>query len=377
MADAITPEPGSSLFSAGALDLLARAIGGTQDQNISKTGNTTGTQSQTGTTAGTASNTQDSTTQSTADVEALKKVFAQQQAGITPELLAAIFSEGQKAAPQLAMSTANAVGARAGNNTPLATALTALNASLTSKAAELDLSQKNASAETAAKIAQLTGGTKTTGTTQQTSNQATNSTANSTTGSSEKTNNQTDTQPNYGNVTNLLGLLLGGSALNKGLVDFGGISGAVGAGTNAVGGLLQQLLKGFSTGGTPGELNPGTFTTPSSNSIVDALTNAGQQVQPGLFGNIGGAVTPPAGSANSLVPADFLGGNSGGGFDLSSLLSGLGLGGQSSESDFWNAIGLDPSTLSFGSATVDAGTTDLSNQDWFTGEGWNSLDWGG
>jgi hypothetical protein len=355
----ISPESGSALFSPTALDLLTKAIGGTSDQDVTKTGSTTGTQNQTGTTTGTQANVTDQTTQSTADVEALKKVFAQQQGGITPEMLAAIFSEGQKAAPQLVANTANAVGARAGNNSPLATALTALNAQLTNQAAQLDLQQKNASANTAAQIAQLTGGTKTTGTQTGTTNQSTNQTSTNKSASEEKTNNQVDTQPNYGNVTNLLGLLLGGQALNTGLKDFGGISGAVGQGTNAIGGLIQQLIGGLAP--KPGQ---------------DFLGQAGAQVG-GNFSSMPGmnfgAQAPTIDPNNSLVPAGFLGG---GGSDLTSLLGGLGLGAQSSEQDFWAAIGLDPATLSFGTDPVEAGTTDLSSQDWFTGEGWNTLDWG-
>lgn len=356
---AIQAEQGSTLFNPAMMDVLSRAIGGTTDQDITKGGSTTGNQTQTGTQTGVT----DQTTQSTADVDALKQVFAQQQAGITPQMLAAIFAEGQKAAPQLVASTANAVGARAGNNTPLAVALTNLNAQLTSKAAELDLNQKNASSETAARIAQLTGGTKTTGTT----NQSTSQNSSSTTASSEKTNAQTDTQPNYGNVTNLLGLLLGGQALNKGFGDLGGISGAVGAGTNAVGGLLQQLLSPLINGtGTPSQ---------------DFLGQAGAQVGgnasplPGLnFGTPAPSV--PAGAG--FVSPDFLQqGNDATSFDLSSLFGTLGLGAQSSESDFWSAIGLDPNTLSFGSPMLGAELPDLSNQDWFTDEGWNTLDWGG
>lgn len=365
MTTMISPESGSALFSPTALDLLTKAIGGTSDQDVTKTGSTTGTQNQTGTTTGTQANVTDQTTQSTADVEALQKVFAQQQGGITPEMLAAIFSEGQKAAPQLVASTANAVGARASNNTPLATALTALNAQLTNQAAQLDLQQKNASANTAAQIAQLTGGTKTTGTQTGTTNQSTNQTSTNSATSSEKTNNQVDTQPNYGNVTNLLGLLLGGQALNTGLKDFGGISGAVGQGTNAVGGLLQQLIGGLAP-------------KPSQ----DFLGQAGAAVGGGASQfPVGPGIQAPSIGAG-LMPKDFLQSEStqpsdATSFDLSSLLGSLGLGSQSTEQDFWSAIGLDPTTLSFADTnSFGAGLPDLSSQDWFTGEGWNTLDWG-
>jgi hypothetical protein len=148
-------------------------------------------------------------------------------------------------------------------------------------------------------------------------------------------------------------------ALNTGLKDFGGISGAVGQGTNAIGGLIQQLIGGLAP--KPGQ---------------DFLGQAGAQVG-GNFSSMPGmnfgAQAPTIDPNNSLVPAGFLGG---GGSDLTSLLGGLGLGAQSSEQDFWAAIGLDPATLSFVTDPVEAGTTDLSSQDWFTGEGWNTLDWG-
>lgn len=327
----IAQTPGSALFSSPVLQLLQAMIGGTQDQTIVKDGtsnvagtstnngtqsgttsnattgststtgsnntagttsnattgstSTTGTTGTTGTTAGVTNQTQ----QKTADVTALKKVFEQQQAGITPELLAAIFSEGSKAAPGLVSTMANAVGARAADNTPLATALASMSTGLTSKAAELSAAQQNASANTAAQIAEATGGTQTTGSNNQTNDQqvatsqlqqllqnvlgSNNQTTDTTQlqqvlqnvlGTSNQTNTQTgttgsnttttdntknsmDSQMNTGNISQLLGGLLGGSLLNSGLqgAGLGGIGGVVGGAAKDAGGLIAQLLKGL------------------------------------------------------------------------------------------------------------------------------------
>jgi hypothetical protein len=313
----LASDSGSALFDPATLAALQGILGGTVDvdqtgstsqnntSNQSTTGNTsantatTGTnnqttgssQSTTGTTntTGTQSTTGTQTTQNTADIAQLMQVFQQQQQGVTPDMLAAIFSEGAKAAPGLVNATANAVGARSSNNTPLATALTGLNSSLVSKAAELSMAQRNASADTAAKIAQLTSGQTSTSTqnastaqTQQTqqlmdilqtvlgnttqnqtSNQSQTGTTNTaTTGStSETSNKQQDTQPNYGNIGNALALLLAGSGANSVLngANLGGLSGLLGStnsGLNNIGKLLGNLL-GIPAAGVIS--NPGTI----------------------------------------------------------------------------------------------------------------------
>lgn len=299
MATAAT-QAGSSLFDGTILQLLQSAIGGTKDQNIvkSETGTTTGTQNTTGMTTGNTSqntsgtNKQTGTTsttgnvagttannqQRTADIAQLLQVFQQQQAGISPEALAALFTEGSKAAPGLVTANANAVGARSSNNTPLATALTGLSSDLTSKAAQISMQQRDASAVTAGKIAELTGGVTTTGTSNQQSDQqvatqqltellqqvlgtsaqnTTQNQANNTaTTNNSNINNQEDTQLNTGNIAKLIGGLLGAGGLNSVLQGAG--VGGIGGAASGIGGLLTQggagigeLLKQLIGGGTP------------------------------------------------------------------------------------------------------------------------------
>src|SRR6266404_856951 len=63
-------------------------------------------------TTGQQTGTTNQTQQTSADLSKLNQVFAQQQAGISPDALKAIFTEGAKQVPGLVASTANAVGAR-------------------------------------------------------------------------------------------------------------------------------------------------------------------------------------------------------------------------------------------------------------------------
>lgn len=410
---AIGAEAGSSLFSPAILQLLMQAIGGTQDQNTTtnRTGTQTGTQSgtQTGTntsattgtntsaTTGTRTGTTNQTTTGIADTSQLQKVFEQQQAGITPQMLAAIFSEGAKKTPGLISATANAVGARSSNNTPLATALTQLNASLTNQAAELDLRQKNASGDTAARIAELTRGSQTTGTTGETSttNQTGSNTSNTsgtqtgtTTGTNTQnntdqsvTNNQTDTQPNYGNVTKLLGLLLGGQALNTGLANVGGIGGALTSGTNAIGQLLQGLIgpgqQGFmgpTVQGNVPQFQGGTM--PNTPIGIGGTQQGVDSILAALGGSQGLGNTAITPGAEAGLAANLTGGiNAGftGVPGLESLFKELGLAAGSSEADFWSAIGIDPASLS-GIGDVSSASDDFS---WWTDEGWDGIDFEG
>ena len=130
---------------------------GTGSQATTGTTTNTGSQATTGTVnnTNTGTNTSVSSQQTVADLSALKNVFNQQQAGVTPEMLAAIFQQGSKAAPQLVTANANALGARAGSNTPVAAVLQNLQMDLTSKAADLNRQMLADSAGTAAKIADL------------------------------------------------------------------------------------------------------------------------------------------------------------------------------------------------------------------------------
>jgi hypothetical protein len=92
----------------------------------------------------------------TADIGRLADVYNRQAAGVTPEMLQAIFREGSKAAPQLVSSTANAVGARSGGNSPLATALGELQSNLVGQAAKLNTDMLGQAGQTAAQIGALT-----------------------------------------------------------------------------------------------------------------------------------------------------------------------------------------------------------------------------
>lgn len=91
-----------------------------------------------------------------ADTSALREVYARQMAGISPEMLAAIFQQGIKQAPQLLVSQANALGARTGNNTPVAAALNMLNSDLTAKAADVNYNMLRDAGSIATQLAEMT-----------------------------------------------------------------------------------------------------------------------------------------------------------------------------------------------------------------------------
>lgn len=189
----------------------------------------------------TTTGTNTSTTSSNADISALQKVFQQQQAGVTPEMLSAIFSEGAKAVPQLTQATANAVGARSGSNSPLATALTQLNSSLTNQAAQLNTQMLAQSGETAAKIADLTKQQTTSGTTGQTTTGTTTGSTN-TTGtqntSTDQTQNSTkDTDTTQRNTVNVQS--------SAALAALAALTGGLGGGSG-ISDILKKLIPGGS-----------------------------------------------------------------------------------------------------------------------------------
>jgi hypothetical protein len=352
MATGLQQDPGSSLFSPQALQLLQNVIGGTSDTDTNQSGATTNNQNVSGatttaTTGQTQGNTQQ-TTQQNADISALQQVFQQQQGGITPEMLAAIFTEGSKAAPGLVNATANAVGARSSGNTPLATALSNLSSQLTGQAATMSQNMRNASADTAARIAELTKSSTTTGNTNQTNTQNTDqANAQNTTQagtSTSNTNQQTDTNPNYANAAKLIALLAGGSALG----GAGGISNlfsglGLGGGNGGAGGGLMGLL------------------TQGGNGLLNLLGLGGPQNSPNTpteTGNMNNSnILPGEGQQLSQQQLDdFLsqynnqgGGLSGAGLDefLASLESGVG-----------------------GDVPVSG------NENWWSDEGWDQIDWG-
>lgn len=128
---------------------------GSQQNTSQSTQNTAGSTRTTGTVSRTQDTTQQNaqTQKTTAELDPLRKAYAKQAAGVTPEMLAAIFREGSKAAPQLASSYANAVGARTDNNSAYGVALRDLQSQLVSKAADLNTKMLADSATTAGQIA--------------------------------------------------------------------------------------------------------------------------------------------------------------------------------------------------------------------------------
>lgn len=140
-----------------------------QTQNVQTQGQNTSTTQGTQGTTGTISRTNDTTQQTnqqvkgTADIAGLQDVLQRQLAGITPEQLSAIFTEGAKAAPQLIVDRANALGARTDNNSAVATSLRDLQAQLTAKAADINAQMLAQAGQTAGQIAQATRSTQTTG----------------------------------------------------------------------------------------------------------------------------------------------------------------------------------------------------------------------
>lgn len=158
----------------------------TNQQTTAGTQATTGNQATTGTVGNVQSGntTTNQTTKTNADVKALRDVYAKQSAGVTPDMLAAIFQQGAKAAPNLVVGTSNALGARGVGNTPMAQVLNQLNMDLVAKAADMNRQMLTDSGATAAQIAELTkqsttaGTQANTGTQTQTQNLNTASTSN-------------------------------------------------------------------------------------------------------------------------------------------------------------------------------------------------------
>lgn len=126
---------------------------------------TAGLQSTTGTTKTTGTQSQDSVQRSDADTSRLQEVYNKQIGGISADMLAAIFQQGSKAAPNLVTAQAGALGARGVGNTPMAQVLNQLNADLTSKAADVNRQLLGDAGTTAANIANLTKSLVNTGTT--------------------------------------------------------------------------------------------------------------------------------------------------------------------------------------------------------------------
>ena len=277
--------------------MLPAILGGESESDIDNTENTTSTsstnttgtteqtstgttgQTSTGTTgqtsAGTSNQTSTGTTTQTtnADITALQDIFARQSAGITPEMLTAIFEQGAKQVPGLQTAYGNAVGARASDNSPLATSIRDLQGNLTNQAAVLNNQLLKDSSITAQAIAELTktitGDTSNT-TTGANTNTATGTNTNTTTGTSSNTTtgttnqstdteNTTDTTSTQGidqsNTVNtdvlkvLTGLGIGGSVLDSVLGGNGTTGGLIDIFKNITGvvpGALKDLFGGGS-----------------------------------------------------------------------------------------------------------------------------------
>lgn len=250
--------------------ILPALLGGSSDTDINKSENTTktGTNTTTGTqnqqTTGTNNQqTTGSFTQKTdADIGALQQVYAKQAAGITPEMLSAIFEQGARQVPGLTTAYANAVGARNSANTPLATSLRDLQGNLTNQAAVLNNQLLKDSGITAAQIAELTKavtgtnasnvlgttGSNTIGNTQQTTN--INELTDTDTTQSVDTKNTVNTDV----LKVLAGLGLGGSALDNILTGAGvqgGLGGAFNGITTGLGNTLGGALGKLFSGGAP------------------------------------------------------------------------------------------------------------------------------
>jgi len=119
---------------------------------------TTGTQATTGTvnTSGTSTQKGTQTTSNSADTTGLQEVLARQLGGLTPDMMKAIFQEGAKAAPNLVVAQAGALGARGVGNSPMAQVLNQLNTDLTNKAALANIQMLSDAGTTAGKIADAT-----------------------------------------------------------------------------------------------------------------------------------------------------------------------------------------------------------------------------
>lgn len=188
---------GTTSGNTSSTGTTSSAGGGTSQQSGSSSSNTTGSSNQTGatsqnttgrtqtsttgntsqtgqssTTGGTNVNTtgnviNNSVTRNDADTAALRQAYATQSHGVTKDMIDAIFQEGARAAPDLIRAHSNAVGTRIDGNTGVATALGDLETKLTRQVADLNRQMLASSADTAGKIASVTGTSTTTGSQQQ------------------------------------------------------------------------------------------------------------------------------------------------------------------------------------------------------------------
>lgn len=153
----------SGTSNQNTLANILSQLTGTQNQVTNQTSNTatTGSTSQnqvtnqtSGTaTTGTQQQTSATTSQATADIAGLQKALQLQLAGVTPDQIAAIYTEGSKAVPGLAQTYGSALGANTSNNSAFARGLETLQRDLAAQVIGLNAQQVNAGAGTAASIA--------------------------------------------------------------------------------------------------------------------------------------------------------------------------------------------------------------------------------
>ena len=367
------------LSALDPLQLLQYIIGGTTNtdksgtssENASNTTNVTGSQNQsqtgstnttlnstqgtTGTTGSTGTNTSSTsgttatnqTTTGTADIKGLQDILAKQQAGVTPEALAAIFQQGSEQVPAIVTALGNAVGARSTSNDPIAQALTMLNSKLVQQAATMQQGYLSDASSTAARIADATRQQTMTGTNTQTGTQTgtqdqtqtTNQTTN--TNSSQAVNNLLNTllNSNQGTTQNgtktgttsdavdqttainqdqllkVLAVALGGSALNNALP--GGLGGLLGS------------LTGSGSGGASGGASGGGGIVDLIKKLVGGSGPSDSQIGDLINGQNNGS-NPYQDETDALTRQ---------------LLDQLTNGGGSAQ-DFWDMIGIDPASTS-------------------------------
>jgi hypothetical protein len=214
--------------------ILTSLLGGQENTDVTK--NTTGTQ----------------TLKTTADLASLRDVYAKQAAGITPEMMTALFAEGSKKVPTLTNAYANAVGARSGNNSPLGLSIHDLQAQLTNDAARLNMQMLSDSGKTAAQIADLSKSSTTT-----------NTGSDSTSIDSKKTVDK--------DALKLLGGLGIGTSVLDGLLGGNGVTGGVNDLFKLITGSGGSWLKDFFGSGTGSGSGPdfGDFTDWTDDSWLD------------------------------------------------------------------------------------------------------------
>lgn len=305
------------------LDQLTKSSGSTNQATTGDTTNQSSTaqlQQLLSAITGNVNTTTNSTQSTSADLSNLQKVFAQQQAGITPDALKAIFSEGAKQVPQLVSTYANALGARADTNGPLSSALRDLDTNLTNSAATQNQALLNASGTTAQQIADLSKSIATTGNTGQTSTQTTNTNnqvgTNVAGGTTQNTNvagtsqNTTDantvqnqTQNKQDNSQQTVGINTAQVGTAAGIAGLASLLGGSGA-SNLLGGITNLFTGGSSTtpGGTTPNLDPNSpgFVGPPNPDPNDPGTNPFNN--PGINPGDTGTATPAPAPAPAPPP---------------------------------------------------------------------------